>query len=100
MNSKTETLQEDTTYLRKIYNQYGKKINVIMMNSGDIPRESKKMAILGNLPYTCGISSLEIDEKWYVKRKPVGFFLQKRLKLQYAGIGPKELYVLLENGGK
>jgi len=100
LNSKVETLQEDTLYLRKIYNEFGKKINVVMLNSGDIPREAKKMAILGNLPYTCGISNLEIDEKWYVKRKPVGFFMQKRLKLQYSGISPKELYVLLENGGK
>ena len=66
------------------------------MNSGDIPRQSKKIAVLGNLPYYCGISNAEIDESWHIKTNPAGFFLKKKLKLHTAGMTPKELLTYLE----
>ncbi len=97
-NSRTDNIEEDTAYLRKIHTEFGKKINVIFINSGDIPREAKKMAILGRLPYTCGISDQNIDNLWFINRKPIGFLTKKRLKLQQVGITPIKLYNQLKNG--
>lgn len=96
-NSRAEHFDEDTATLVRIYNQYGHKINILMMNSGDIPRQAKKIAVLGNLPFYCGISSAEIDELWYLKTKPAGFFLKKRLKLQSAGLTPDQLLAYLNS---
>jgi hypothetical protein len=95
-NSYAENFQNDTATLRLIHNKYSQEINILFMNSGDIPRQSKKIAVLGNLPYYCGISNAEIDESWHIKTKPAGFFLKKKLKLHTAGMTPKELLTYLE----
>ncbi len=95
-SSRAENFTRDTIALRKLHQHFGHKVNVLFLNSGDIPRQAKKIAVLGKLPYHCGISTTEIDEKWFIKTRPTGFFLEKKLKLQVAGINPEKLYLYLD----
>lgn len=95
-NSYAENFNNDTSTLRLIHEKHSDKVNILFMNSGDIPRQAKKIAVLGNLPFYCGISTAEIDESWHIKTKPAGFFLKKKLKLHTAGMTPKELLLYLE----
>jgi len=101
-HSYADNFSNDTALLRSIHRKYHSEINILFMNSGDIPRQAKKIAILGNLPFYCGISTAKIDKSWHIKTKPVGFFLKKKLKLHTAGMTPKELlnYLELEYGKK
>lgn len=86
----------DTANLRIIYEQYGNRINLLFLNSGDVERQAKKLAIVGNLPYTCGISDANIDKEWFIQTKPTGFLLDKKLRLNTAGMSTQELLLYLQ----
>lgn len=91
-----DNFDEDTTLLRQIDQKYGDKINILFLNSGDVSYQAKKIAVLNNLPYYCGISDEDIEEEWFVRTKPSYFLLDKKLILNKIGITPKELLLYLQ----
>lgn len=92
-----DNFDQDTAILREIQIKYGDRVNILFLNAGDVAFQAKKIAIQNNLPYYCGISEEEIEESWYVRKKPAYYFLDKKLILKEIGITPKELLLYLQN---
>lgn len=91
-NDDLSCLAEDTFYLRKLHNEFGKKIQVIGMNYGDEPRSMRFFQQYYNIPWIIGMSNREINKKFYVENLPKGFWIGKHRRLKGRNYSPKMMY--------
>ena len=94
-HSFAENFDNDTLMLRSINQEYGDKINILFLNTDDVEYQAKKIAVLNYLPFYNGISNEDIEEEWFIRKKPSYFLLDKKLVLNKIGISPKELLLYL-----
>lgn len=91
-NDDLSCLAEDTIYLRKLHNEFGKKIQVIGMNYGDEPRSMRFFQQYYNIPWIIGMSNREINKKFYVENLPKGYWIGKHRRLKSRNYSPKMMY--------
>lgn len=91
-NDDLACLEEDTIYLRKIQVEFGHKIQVIGMNYGDEPKSMRFFQQYYNIPWLIGMSTREINKKYYVENLPKAYWIGKRRRLKERNLTPKAMY--------
>lgn len=85
----------DKFYLKKLDQDFGKKINIVALNYGDEPIKIKDYISKDMYMWTNGLSNKRINMTYGITNLPDGFFIKKRLRIEKSGLNPKAAYTHL-----
>lgn len=89
---------EDTSYLRKIHEEFGNELGLITLNHGNKPKQVLIFEYFEKIKWPIGFSTAQIADLFFLEDVNRGYYLGKRLKLINDKINPKSMYELLKSG--
>jgi hypothetical protein len=95
-NLDTPPSKEEIEILRTIHTQFGKKINIILLNYGDSRAKVHGWKLRNGIQFTVGMTTQEQLNKYYVESLPYSFLTRKRLKLAEINITSQEILKQLQ----
>lgn len=99
-NRKSNDFWRDTFWLSEINRLYGNRVNILIVNSGDLPSFVYDFNRLYEKNYNHGLSTRKINKKLKIENLPRGIYLNKRQRIQNVAITPLDFYLLLQNSEK
>jgi hypothetical protein len=96
-NNRYERFEKDTSFLRLLQEEFGDRIHILALNYGNTPTQIRRIRLLNGLEWTIGFSTLAINELFYVKEVPRGFYTDSKQRLTNTSISPEQLYNQLKN---
>ncbi len=77
--------------LKQIYDSAGNRLKIITLNYGNSPSMVREFVKQNYYSWSNGLATKKIYDRYKVDQLPMGFYLNKRLRIMKVGIAPKEM---------
>ena len=91
-NNRYLSFERDTTFLRLLQEEFGDEIHILTLNYGNTPTQIRRIRLVNGIDWSIGFSTLEINEMFYIKEVPRGFYTDSKQRLVNTSLSPEELY--------
>ena len=90
---------DTTTFeqLKALYEASGERLKIIALNYGNDPMLVKEFVKTKYYMWSNGLATKKIASRYYIDQLPMGFYLNRRLRVEKIGVSPAEMLQILQS---